>query len=247
MRFLLITAVGVSLFCATTACSQTNDINRQNRTIEVIVSETVKVDPDVAVVTLACISYGETHDQAYQANLQTADKVIKALLNAGLSKEQIESNTLELNEASTDDERIRPAQKGRQFTAHQSWNIRLAASDAQKIIDIAVQAGANGIEGMNWEVSDTEALESKARAAAMKKARATAEEIAESAGGKAGELLYASNVVNGIQGMLAGRTLQTMDATVSAGGGLRTPAFALKLFPQKVEKQATIRVIFALD
>lgn len=246
MRFLLTSAVTASLFCATTAYSQTNDINRQNRTIEVIVSETVKVDPDVAVVTLGCISYGETHDQAYQANLQAADKVIKALLNAGLSKEQIESNALELNETSTDDERGRPAQKGRQFTAHQSWNIRVAAPDAQKIIDIAVQAGANGVEGVSWEVSDTEALETKARTAAMKKARTTAEELAESAGGKAGELLYASNDVNSFVGGVS-TSLQTVTVTESRARAGTTPTFTLKLYPSKVEKRATIRAIFALD
>lgn len=243
-----IIAVCTLLFCSVpTALAQTNEINRQNRTIEVIVSETVKVDPDIAVVTLGCISYGETHDEAYQANLQTADKVIGALLKAGLSKDQIESNAIELNETNSSDERLRPPQKGRQFAAHQSWNIRVTAADAQKIIDIAVQAGANGIEDVSWDVSDTEALEAKARAAAMKKARTTAEEIAESAGGKAGALLYASNVVNGILGMLAGRTLQTETATFSVGAGLRAPAFTLKLFPQKVEKQATVRAIFALD
>lgn len=247
MRFLLISAVGVSLFCAATAYSQTNDINRQNRTIEVEVSETIKMDPDIALVTLGCVTYGETHDQAYQANLQITDKVIKALLSAGLSKDQIESNTLELNETSTDDERMRPAQKGRQFIAHESWNIRVAASDAQKIIDIAVQAGANGIEGVNWEVSDIEALEAKARAAAMKKARSTAEGIADSAGGKLGELLYASNQTNGIL-LNADRRWRTVTVSAGGGGGGRgNPTFSLKLFPAKVEKEATIRAIFALD
>lgn len=235
------------LCCVPTAFSQTNDINRQNRTIEVVVNETVRVEPDVAVVTLGCITYGETHDEAYQKNLQTADNVIKALLDAGLSKEQIESNAIELNETNSNDDRLRPAQKGRQFAAHQSWNIRVSASDAQKIIDIAVQAGANGIEDVSWEVSDTEALEAKARAAAMKKARSTAEEIAEAADGKAGELLYASNVVNGILGLLANRRLETTSASLGAGGGLRTPQFSLKLFPQRVEKQATVRAVFALD
>lgn len=247
MRFLLISAVGVSLFCAATAYSQTNDINRQNRTIEVVVSETVKVEPDVAVVTLGCISYGETHDQAYQANLQTADTVIAALLKVGVSKDQIESNAIELNETNPSEERPRPALKGRQFAAHQSWNIRVAASDAQKIIDIAVQAGANGIEDVNWEVSDADALEVKARAAAMKKARITAEEIAESTGGKVGELLYASNVLNGIVGLLANRRLETTSASVASGAGIRTPTFSLKLFPAKIEKEATVRAIFALD
>lgn len=246
MRVLLTSAVAVSLFCATTAYSQTNDINRQGRTIEVVVSETAKVEPDVALVTLGCISHGETHDQAYQANLKTADMVIKALLGASLSNDQIESSTIELGETGSSDERFKPVQKDRQFTAHQSWSVRLAASKAQEIIDAAVQAGANGIENVSWEVSDPEALEGKARAAAMKKARAVAEELAESEGQKAGELLYASNVANADMEMPMGR-YQAVTVEAEKEPGVRTPMFSLKLFPAKVGKDAIVRAIFALD
>lgn len=246
MRTVLLAAFAFCFLCVFSAFCQENQISRQNRSIEVVASETVKVEPDIAEVTLGCVTYGETHDQAYQNNLKIADQVIKALLKAGVSKNQIESSTIELGEGSSNDNR--PTPKGRQFEAHQTWRIRVAASDAQKIIDDAVAAGANGIEDVSWDVSDPEALEAKARAAAMKKARETAAQIAESGGAKLGELLYASNVVNGIMAMaLGGRTLETEAASVSYGRGLPTPTFSLKLFPSKVEKQATVRAIFALD
>jgi len=247
---LLLGAVIFSLCFAPSARSQTIDVNRQNRTIEVVVSETVQVEPDIAKVTLGCITYGRTHDEAYQANLAIADKVIKALLSAGVPKTQIESSSIELTETNSSDMSNEPSaiRKARQFKAHQSWLVRVKTSDAQTIIDDTVQAGANGIEDVTWDVADAESLEAKARTAAMEKARTTAAEIAQSAGGKLGPLLYASNTVNGIMGLLAGRSLQTSEASVGAGGnGFRTPAFSLQLFPQKVEKQATVRAIFALD
>ncbi len=50
---------------------------------------------------------------------------------------------------------------------------------------------------MVWEVADEESLEAKARTAAIEKARKNGHELAKSAGAKLGELLYASNVVNG--------------------------------------------------
>lgn len=246
MRPLVTAVLLLSAFVVPNARSQENIINRQNRTVEVVVTESVRVEPDLANVTIGCMTYGETHDQAYETNLQTADKVIKVLLGSGVNKEEIESNAIELSENSADDEsRPRMVSKDRRFEAHQSWTIRLAASQAQKIIDIAVRAGANGIESVSWDVSDPEALESKTRGAAMKKARATASEIAESAGTKLGELLYASNVVNGIVGLLAGRTMaQTESASIGPAGA---PKFSLKLFPQKIEKQVTVRAVFALD
>lgn len=69
----------LSVLVVPNARSQENSINRQNRTVEVVVTESVRVEPDLANVTIGCMTYGETHDQAYETNLQTADKVIKAL------------------------------------------------------------------------------------------------------------------------------------------------------------------------
>lgn len=245
MRTLLAGVIAFCFLCTSSTFCQENQINSQNRSVEVVASETVKVEPDIAKVTLGCVTYGNTHSEAYQANLKVADSVIKALLSAGVSKEQIQGSTIELGEGSSNDNRMAP--KGREFEAHQTWQIRLAASDAQKIIDAAIAAGANGIEDVSWDVSDPETLEAKARAAAMRKARETAGEIAEAGGAKLGKLLYASNVVSGVFGLLAGRTLETENASVSSRRGLEAPSFSLKLFPAKVEKQATVRTIFALD
>ena|SRR5487761_369061 len=246
----LILGIVMLSFCfVPSALPQTIDVNPQKRTIEVVVSERVQVEPDIAKVTLGCVTYGQTHDEAYQANLAIADKVIKALLSAGVAKTQIESSSIELTEIGSRNMTGEPPaiRKAREFEAHQSWVVRVKASEAQKIIDDAVQAGANGIEDVTWDVADAEALEAKARAAAMEKARTTATEIAKSGGGKLGQLLYASNTVNGIMGLLAGRSLQTETASLGGGGGFATPAFSLRLFPQRVEKQATVRAIFALD
>jgi hypothetical protein len=234
-----------------TAQSQSIEVNRQNRTVEVIATEKVQVDADIANVTLGCISYGQTHDQAYQANLEIADKVTKALFSAGVQKEQIESNNVELGETDSGEIVDQPAgvRKNRQFKAHQSWRVRLSASDAQKLIDVAVQAGANGIEYVSWDVADPEELEAKARVAAMEKVRSAASEMVKSSGGKLGDLLYASNSLNGILGLLAGQSrLNTTSSSLSGRGkGVSTPTFSLQLFPEKIEKQATVRAIFALE
>jgi uncharacterized protein len=245
MRALLSLAVGLCLLGVHSAYCQDAQINRQNRSVDVTVSETVKVAPDFAVVTLGCMTYGETHDEAYQANLKIADQVIQAIQKAGVSKQQIENSTIQLSENPAAN--FRPDLKGRQFMAHETWQIHLSVSDAQKIIDDAVAAGANGIETVTWDVSDPQALEAKARAVAMKKARETAAQIAESGGAKLGELLYASNLQeNTMYGGVAGGVIGS-GSEFGVGGGVAVPVFSLKLFPSKVEKEATVRAIFALD
>ncbi|MGH9691097.1 MAG: SIMPL domain-containing protein [Candidatus Acidiferrales bacterium] len=244
MYYKLLECILVFLFVVSPAFSQTVEVNRQNRTIEVDASETMRVDPDVADVTLGCVTYGQTNDQAYQANLAIANKVIKALLGAGVPKDQIESGSVQLSESAPyDNANQSPSErKARQFRAHQSWRIHVASAAAQKVIDVAVQAGANGIENVSWDVANPEALDARVRAAAMEKARTTAGEMAKSAGGKLGELLYASNVVNGnlpVNGRAFG--------TLAAVAGSPAPAYSLKLFPEKVERQATVRTVFALE
>ncbi len=230
------------------ALSQSIEVNRQNRTVEVTVTETVRAEPDQAKVTVGCLSYGETHDKAYQANLETANKVIKAILVAGISKDQIESDALELSESNSGDTSAKSStiSKLRQYKAHQSWKVRVAASEAQKLIDIAVQAGANGVESVSWEVADEESLQAKARTAAMEKARKTAGELAESAGAKLGDLFFASNTSNLM--FISAALGPSRVATLSVdGSGFPAPAFSLKLFPEKVEKQASVRAVFAIN
>jgi uncharacterized protein len=234
-----------AFFClALTAQSQTIQISRQNRTVQVDVTQRVQVEADIANVTLGCVTYGQSHDQAYQANLEVADKVIKALLGAGVQKTQIQSGRIQLSETDSSDEQGKD-RKTRQFRAHQSWQIRLAASDAQKLIDVAVRAGANGVENVSWDVADPEALEARARTAAMEKARTTAAEMAKSAGGKLGDLLYASNTVNGIVDLpIATRSYSNL---TSFSAGAVAPTFSLQLFPEKVEQSASVRTVFALE
>jgi len=237
------------LFVPSCAFSQTVEVNRQNRTIEVMVTETVRVDADLANIVVGCITYGQTHDQAYQTNLAVAEKVTNALVSSGLSKDQIESNTIELAETNAAEfaDPSPAIRKARQFKAHQSWRVHVHAGDAQKLIDIAVKAGANGVEEVNWEVADEESLEGKARMAAMEKACRTAGELAKSVGAKLGDLLYGSNMATGMMFAVRPTDLQTVEVSAGGGFGLRIPPFSLKLFPEKVSKQATVRTVFAIE
>ena len=80
----------------------------------------------------------------------------------------------------------------------------------------------------------------------MEKARRTAGELAKSAGAKLGHPLYACNMASGMMFALANRSMELQTMEVTAGGGFRAPAFSLKLFPEKVLKQATVRTVFAM-
>jgi len=244
MRTRLAIAFGILLCTASATFSQSNEISRQNRTVEVTVTESVSVPAEIADVTIACLTHGQTHDEAYQENLRIADRVVRALLASGIGNESITSSTIELRESTAQDSGTKSVNPPR-FAAEQTWKVRIAVDEAQKVVDLAVHAGANGIEDVSWAVRDPESLETKARIAALEKARLTAAEIAKGLGGKLGEPLYAANALSGIISLFSRASqLETQSASVSSSS---EPTFSLQLFPEKVQKSAVVRVVFALD
>lgn len=247
MRKLFYLAAVAMLYAVPSAFSQTVNVSDQNRTVEVSVTQSVSVDAEIAEVTIGCLKYSSTHEQAYQENLRIADQVIKALVAAGVPKESISSIRIELGETDSDDNSSGSTKKqaNKQFKARQSWTIRLAAGDAQRIIDLAVQAGANGVEGVSWDVKNPEGLETKARVAALAKAREVATEMAKGLDAKLGEVLYASNgeTISSVADLSLDKNLTFITKRVAS----REVEYTLQLYPEKVEKSATARVIFALD
>jgi uncharacterized protein YggE len=115
------------------------------------------------------------------------------------------------------------------------------ADKAQTVVDIALRAGANVLEALDWNVSDPKVLQAKAGAAALAKAKAIAEQMAKGLNAHLGDLVYASN-----------------RAPISASAGSfveveGTPAPPppppphMVLYPKKVKSDATVYAVFAIE
>jgi len=241
-KLLRASAVLAFLVAPALAPAQGIQVNRENRTIAVSATGTVVVDSEVAIVAIGCQSYGRTQDAAYQENTRTASKIIEALLGAGLKKENIDTRDVRLQRVDSEDKDMTSQErKEKQFLASQTWNIRVPPAEAQNVVDRAVAAGANEMEGVSWLVADPAALDAKAGAAALAKAHDLAVQMAEKFGGKVGELLFVSNSEPGSSGWLNPRNYNqsvTVEAAVLP---------SLKLFPQRVSRDATVYAVFALE
>jgi uncharacterized protein len=248
MRVRLGIAVGALLCITPAAFSQALQVNRENKTVEVTVTQKIEVEADTARVSLEAKTFGETHDAAYLENLRIADQVVKALLDRGVPKTRIETHGIssdaevasELKEFTPEERRLR------KFTVSQSWTIQVPAADAQKVVDIAVHAGANRITGVEWEMNDPDALDAKARHASIAKARTVAEEIAGGLGGKLGVVLFVSNVSESKLLYVPGAGLsenETLDKFTEQFWRRRS----LQLFPEKITREVTLHAIFALE
>lgn len=234
----------VVAYVVLTSCLLAQDIqvNRQNKTIAVTADDSVEVDAEVAVLAIGYHNYGPTQDTAYDENVKASNLIAKALLGASVSKDNIETEKLQLNRTELDEKWTPEMKKERQFSAQQSWKVTVSASQAQAIVDLAVRSGANEVNDLDWQVADPVALQAKASGAALAKAHSIAEQMANGLGTKLGELVYASNRAPVPRGMET-ITVNAAQAELS----VRDQKPRLTLFPQKVKSEATVYAVFAIE
>jgi len=211
------------------------------KTIEVSATEKIEVIAEVAIIKVGCQNQAATKDAAYADNTRLGNKIIEALLDAGVAKEAIETESLNL-EREQDRYGVKPSQPLKYF-ASQKWQIRAQASEAQKIVDIAVAAGANQIENVEWSVKDPAQLEAKAYAVALRRTKELAEQTASQTGLKLGEIISIVNSTgsNGRFGRAGGGGGMFAMAAVAA------PKIAmLKLQLGMVEHEASVTITYSI-
>lgn len=225
--------------------AQSVEVNRANRTIAVTAEQEVTADAEVAILKFGYHNYGPTKDATFQDNARVGALIVKAVLDAGVPKGDVETESVQLKRVEYDEAKpLSAAQKAQLFEAAQSWRIRVPAAQAESIVDIAVGAGANKVEDVEWTVEDATALQAQADGAALKKARTTAERMAQGLGAKLGDLVYASNTPQSSDVYDLVRLEPGVVNFYTKSGTSQSPS--LKIFPQKVRRRGVVRAIFAL-
>jgi uncharacterized protein YggE len=210
------------------------------RTIEATTTEKISVPADSAIVKVGFNHVADTKDASYNETVRMGNKIVKALTGAGIPTEEIQTESLMVG-------REEEAQRGAgsptktRYSAEQQWRVHVVAGDAQKVVDIAVAAGANTVQGVEWNVSDPQSLRAKAYAAALTRAREMAEQAAAQAGVKLGELV---SIINGEES--EGFAKLAMARKMAVVEVQATPTQNLMLYPSKVEREATVTVIYAI-
>jgi uncharacterized protein len=232
------------LFAAasTTALAQTLQVNKANRTIQITVSATASQMADRAVLHIGYVLYGPTSKTAYARASETSNAIADALKKAGVAKDQIQSINQSVRETqSYQNNNLTPEQRAaRKYRAEQSWTVKLPAKEAARILNLAVEAGANNSGAIDWQLANPNALEAQAAAKALKKGKQIAAAMAKGLGVTLGPLLYASN-----------KTQQRPVYPMMAGGLMRAQAKVapkpLAINPQRISQSATIHAIFAIQ
>jgi len=237
MRVLAFIFLMFDIFISSSA-AQSSRIVSDKKTIEIRATDKISSPAEVATVKIGFQNVAPSKEAVYEENVRMANKIVQALRTAGTPAEGIETEAIRLEREDTA-QGVKPAST--RFSADQEWRIRVKASEAQKIVDIAVSAGANQVGGVDWNVSNPEALESKAYAAALARAKRIAEQTASLAGVKLGEILSISNSVSPFSQLY--RRLNTESAMI---GVSPTTVTSLKLFPEEVAREASVTVVYAI-
>ena len=170
--------------------------NPPERTVVVHATASIEREPERAQVLLAVESQATTARQAAAANAAKMDAVIAALRKAGISGPNVRTVSYSINPEYSRSGRDDP-QKPPVISSYRAINmVQVTVEPVSKtgeIIDIALQAGANRVHNLSFELRDPDAAHREALRLAVAKAQAEAQVMAEAAGQRLGPPLQMSS------------------------------------------------------
>lgn len=237
----------LAVFVACIASAQTIQIDRNNKTIAISTTDEATATADIAAITVGYEVYAPDSDTAYANGAKISHAVLDALHKIGIEDKSIESGNqgvernTDFNDKDTAEQR---AQK--QFVMRQSWTVSVPPQSAAEVIRVAVAAGANQTGAIEWRLSDRKALQAKAAANALVKARAVASQMADGLHVKLGELIYASNETPTAR--IFFKSSQSETVTVYGEAGMIVQNLPpLEIRPQTIREEATVYAVFAIE
>lgn len=226
----------------------------ERRTISVSGTAEVSADADLAIVHVGYKLFGPDAKSVYADAVATSNGVIQALTASGISKSDIESTSQMIQHTQPYDMQPMPMKEEermrRQFNVTQSWTMRVKPDQAADALNTAINAGANESGWIQWIVNDPSELEAQASAKAVGEARKIAEQIAQKANVRLGELVSVSRnpgqaYYAGIPGGMAGG--YAMGTSVVFNSMMGPNAQQLAINSRRVEFQITVFAVFAIE
>jgi len=139
----------------------------------------VSASPDMGVIQLGVTTQAEMAADSLTENNTEVQAVIDALKAAGVKEADIQTQTFSMSPTYDNSSTSTGQQK---INGYQVTNtVQVTVRDLEKmgeILDASVQAGANTIDNIQFEISDSSQLLDQAREAAMADAQNKAEQLA---------------------------------------------------------------------
>ena len=207
------------------------------RTLDVSADATVARSPDRASIELAVETLGETAREAVRGNAEAMTEVLETLEGLGIPSSSIRTRSISLSP------RYRRDMETEQqvITGYHATNrVSVRVDDVDRIgavVDAAIAAGANRVQGIHFEIGDPEAAYHEALELAVAKARREAEVVARAMGATLGPAIRVST--GGFRlPMMEGPRMETMAMRAADP----TP-----VEPGELEVNASVQITYRLD
>lgn len=178
------------------AFGQTGMDGENQRTIRVSGMGQATAVPDLATVEFAVETTGATAQEAGQTNADAMQRVIAALRAAGVGEADIRTSGYGIYPEYETPSRQMPEADPLRIRGYRATNqVSVKTTDLDgigRLIDVGLQAGANRMHGVRFELRNSAAAEAAALEDAVGKARAAAETMARALGVRLGAVLDAS-------------------------------------------------------
>jgi uncharacterized protein len=207
-------------------------VDSSNRTLTVTATDSVIVEPDLAILHIGFVTQPQDAKSAYADGSRASNAIIAALKQAGVPDASIRSESQYLDRDYTNPKQFK-------YVLRQQWTVKVAPDRAAEVLDVAVNAGATSSGQIDWTVKDEKALEAQALDKAASRAKANAEVLAKGMGVRLGSLIYVSNQLTAPQ---YPRPMMAM-AMRSAEAAPQP----LAVEPHQVSREASVYAVFAIE
>lgn len=204
------------------------------RTVSVEGVGRVAAVPDMAVVSLGVQREAREASAAMTAASEAMTQVLARVSEAGIAPEDVQTTRIGL------DPRWRHSQDGTPprvvgYVASNTLSVKVRDLDRLgSLLDAVVSDGANTMNGLSFDVAETQALEDEARVLAVQDAERRARIAAEAAGASLGHVVSLSEGSRGGVPRPMFEAADAMRATVPVAAG-------------QVEIVVTVGAVFELD
>lgn len=207
--------------------------------ITVVGEGKVSLKPDIARVTIGVETVNVSVQEATAANKTIVEAVLAALQAEGIAENDLRTTGFSVYADRYGPEGILPDDQVRYRVSN---SVSVTIRDLDKIgviIDVAVEAGANNIYGVEFALDDISIAESDARSAAVANGLKKAGELAELSGMSLGRVISVSEVIGMGGGYYAGNFSEA--ARMGLGGGGGAP-----IAPGQLDLVMQLQMVFAI-
>lgn len=207
------------------------------RTLSVDGTGTAFLTPDIAYVYVGVHTEKLTAAEAVEENNAQTQTVIQALTEFGVDAKDIRTTNFSIWPIDKYDPTTGMPSGEKTYAVDNTVYVTVRDLETMgDLLDTVIQAGANTVQSIQFDVADKDAALTDARAEAVTDASNKASELAAAAGVELGELQSVSYLTNPMYPVFDGR----------GGGGAAEAAAAVPIQPGQLTFTVTVNVTYAI-